>query len=57
MIRFCLRDDRPLEVIGTMKVLDKQLVVRRCPGCGEVIFWDDYEDIKDEKQRTLKVMQ
>jgi len=56
MIRFCLRDDRPLEVIGTMKILDRQLVVRSCPGCSEVTLWDDHEDIKDDKQQVLKAM-
>ena len=65
MIRFCLRDDRPLDVIGTMKTeiftpdeaINKQLVVRSCPGCGEITFWDDYEELKEGEQRLLKVMQ
>lgn len=65
MIRFCLRDDSSLKVIGTMKTeiftpdeaIDQQLVVRRCPGCGKITFWDDYEELKEGEQRLLKVMQ
>lgn len=55
MIRVCLSDGGTLEVIGTMEVLDRQLVVRRCPHCSEVTLWDDHEDLKNESQQTLKV--
>ena len=56
MIRVCLSDGGTLEVIGTMKMLDRQLVVRRCPHCSEVTLWDDHEDLKDKPQQTLKVI-
>jgi len=40
-----------------MEVLDKQLVVRSCPGCGEITLWDDHEELKEGEQRLLKAMQ
>ncbi len=63
MNRICPLDGSTLEVKGTMGKLEqlewKQvLVVRRCPHCGEVTFWDDYEDlmsIKGKKQQRLTV--
>jgi len=62
MNRVCLSDGSTLEVVGsTPPILEhtsinlSKLVVRRCPHCGEVTFWDDYEEPKDKKQQTLKV--
>ena len=56
MNRVCLSDGSTLEVLGNTKILERVLIVRRCLHCGEVTFWDDYEDtIKDKTQKTLKV--
>ena len=46
MVHYCLRDDRSLENMGHKEILGKQVNVCRCPGCGEVTFWSDYEELK-----------